>query len=143
MVVAYRQSDFTSWFCLGTGNDGSVVDMIRRRTSDTKVGVRKAGLQVLEALVLMDTSSTRISVSVFGCGCVFYSRRGCCIKKRYYTDECFAQRTEMCITSNSSGYRVRLQANNPQLHDFIRQDFTLHTHTHIYIIHTSHTLPQH
>jgi len=61
--------------CGGAGNNGSVVKMIRRRTSDVKVGVRKAGLQVLEAVVLLDTSSTRISVSAAGIvGVAVYNR---------------------------------------------------------------------
>ncbi len=41
-----------------------MIEMIRRRTSDMKVGVRKAGLQALEAIVVMDSANTRIKVSV-------------------------------------------------------------------------------
>ena len=50
--------------CLGPEGECLVVEMIRRRTSDIKVGVRKAGLQALEAIVRMDTAVTRTSVSL-------------------------------------------------------------------------------
>ena len=42
-----------------------IVEMIYRRTTDEKVAVRKAGLQALEAIVQMDATSIRTSVSHF------------------------------------------------------------------------------
>ena len=50
---------------------GLIVEMLHRRTTDDKVGVRKSGLQALEAIVLMDKSSTRSSVSL-NLSCIFY-----------------------------------------------------------------------
>ena len=47
-----------------------VIEMIHRRTADEKVGVRKAGLQVLEAIIHLDKTKIRTEVSfvVVSCG---------------------------------------------------------------------------
>lgn len=73
----------------GTPGDNMIIQMVRRRSSDEKVGVRKAALQALEGLVRLDKEHTLKEVR----GCVWWGPKGelggswipkCCIIYCYY-----------------------------------------------------------
>lgn len=55
-----------------TGSENLIVEMVHRRTTDEKVGVRKAGLQALEAIVRMDKTTTRSQVRGGQCMVISY-----------------------------------------------------------------------
>ena len=53
----------TLYLLFSIGSENLIIEMVHRRTTDEKVGVRKAGLQALEAIVRMDKTTTRNQVS--------------------------------------------------------------------------------